>query len=582
MLGKTVAGNFVPATALGAMWKAFLGVSLLSCVINLLLLTGSFYMLQVYDRVLPSRSLPTLLALSGLALIFFIFYGLLEYVRARILIRIGASFDVSLNARVYQAVVQSSLLTKNSGVDINLIRDLDQIRTFVTGAGPLAIFDLPWMPIYIVICYVFHPWLGAFTAFGAVTLLALTVLAEILTRNKTKRTTELAILRSGLAEESRRNASVLKAMGMIPRFESAWDDLNFRYVSSLQHASDTANALAAISKVLRMVLQSAVLGLGAYLVIIQQATAGIIIAGSIITARALAPLDVIISNWRNFLSARQSWSRLSSILARLPVSEERTALERPVRMLSVENISATPPGSTQLVVDGVSFTLEAGCGLGVLGPNASGKSSLAKILVGVWPLVRGKVRLDGAALDDWQPNLLARDIGYLPQEIELLTGTLAQNIARFDPEAGSIAVVKAAKAAGIHEMILRLPQAYETQIGEGGRALSAGQRQRVALARALYGDPFFLVLDEPDSNLDAEGENALTACILNVRRRGGIVIVIAHRACALAAVDQVLIMNYGRAQGLRPTEEVLRTAPSQKPYYPNVTTSWTTTSKLAS
>ncbi|MGF6425608.1 ATP-binding cassette subfamily C protein PrsD [Bradyrhizobium elkanii] len=539
-------------------------------------------MLQVYDRVLPSRSLPTLLALSGLALILFIFYGLLDYIRARILIRIGTAFDVSLSRRIYLAIVNWSLLTKNSGADVNLLRDLDQIRAFVTGAGPLALFDLPWLPIYIAICYIFHPWIGALAALGAIILFALTILSEVLTREKTKRVTELSVKRGSLAEESRRNASVLKSMGMIPQFGASWDDLNFRYVSSLQEASDSTNALGAISKVFRMVLQSAVLGLGAYLVINQQATGGVIIAGSIITARALAPLDIIIANWKSFLSARQSSTRLSSILAWMPVQEERTALERPVRMLSVESISAAAPGSTQLVVDGVSFTLESGRGLGILGPNASGKSSLAKILVGIWSPIRGKVRLDGAALDDWPPDLLARDIGYLPQEIELLSGTVAQNIARFEREADSAAVLQAAKAAGIHEMILRLPQAYETQIGEGGRTLSSGQRQRLALARALYRDPFFLVLDEPDSNLDAEGEEALTNCIANVRRRGGIVVVIAHRPSALAAIEHVLIMNYGRVQALRPAEEFFKTVPMQRPQFNSVTTSWTSTGKVAS
>jgi ATP-binding cassette subfamily C protein len=364
---------------------------------------------------------------------------------------------------------------------------------------------------------------------------------------------------------------------MIPRLGTAWQEVNLGYLLVLEGTSDISNLLGAFSKVLRMVIQSAVLGLGAYLVVNQQATGGIIIAASIITARALAPLDVFVANWKNFLSARQSWQRLSKMLAAVPIQQSRTTLARPTHFLSVEGISVTPPGGSILVVDGVSFVLTAGHGLGILGPNASGKSSLVKALVGIWPTVRGKIRLDGAALEDWVPDVRAGDIGYLPQEVELLGGTVAQNIARFDPNADSSAIIAAANAAGVHHLVLRLPQAYETQIGEGGCELSAGQRQRIGLARALYGDPFLVVLDEPDSNLDAEGEEALTRSILNVRKRGGIAVVIAHRPSVLAAVDVVLVLNQGRVQATGPTDEILKKlkrGPADAAYG-GVTASWT-------
>ncbi len=315
--------------------------------------------------------------------------------------------------------------------------------------------------------------------------------------------------------------------------------------------------LGAISKVLRMLLQSAVLGVGAYLVIIEQATAGIIIASSILTSRALAPVELAIANWKGFIAARQSWRRLNDLFTLMPIDKERLALPRPRGSLVAEHVSGAPPGVAKLVVQDIAFTLKAGQGLGIIGPSASGKSSLARLIVGVWQPARGKVRLDGAALEQWSPEALGAHVGYLPQTVELFAGTVAQNIGRFDEAAAAEEIIKAAKTAGVHELILRLPDGYETEIGENGAALSAGQRQRVALARALYGDPFLVVLDEPNSNLDAEGETALTQALLAVRARGGIAVVIAHRPSALAGVDLVLVMNEGKPQMIGPKDEVL-------------------------
>ena len=346
-------------------------------------------------------------------------------------------------------------------------------------------------------------------------------------------------------------------MGMAGRINSRWGEANQAYLMSHQKASDVAGGFGSVSKALRMILQSAVLGIGAYLVIHEAASAGIIIAAAILVARALAPVDLAIANWKGFLAARQSWRRLNQLLTLLPAREAPMALPAPAASLMVEHASAVPPGGQKPVVQNVKFTLTSGQGLGIIGPSGSGKSSLVRLIVGVWPPAQGRIRLDGAALDQWSPEALGRHIGYLPQDVELFSGTVAENISRFEPNAASEAIIAAAQAARVHDLILSLPNGYDTEIGEQGHILSAGQRQRVALARALYRDPFLVVLDEPNSNLDSEGEEALTQAILGVRQRGGIVIVVAHRPSALASVDLVLVMAKGSAIGLGPKDEIL-------------------------
>ena len=555
--GQRPAGTSELREALAACWHAFIAVGLMSGLINILYLTGSFYMLEVYDRVLPSRSVPTLVALSILALTLFAFQGVLDVIRSRILVRVAASLDERLSSRVYDIVVQLPLRAKTPGDGLAPLRDLDQIRSFLVTTGPLALFDLPWMPIYVLICFLFHPWIGIAALVGATILTSLTLMSEFMTRKPSRMTMAHVGTRNTIAEAGRRNAEVLRAMGMAPRMGKIWGEANAKYLASQQQTSDVAGGLGAISKVLRFALQSGVLGLGAYLVIQQQATAGIIIASSIIVARSLAPVELAIANWRGFVSARQSWRRLSEFLATMDRGEEQMALPAPKNVLVVENVVCAPPGIQRLVVQDVSFTLKAGQGLGIIGPSASGKSSLARLVVGVWTPARGKVRLDGAALDQWAPADLGEHIGYLPQDVELFAGTVAQNIARFEPDAPSDLIIAASQAAGVHELIVRLPDGYDSQIGESGAVLSAGQRQRIALARALYRDPFLVVLDEPNSNLDAEGDKALTQAIVRVRQRGGIVIVVAHRPSALAGVDQVLAMLGGRPHALGPRDEVL-------------------------
>ncbi|MEH3118187.1 MAG: type I secretion system permease/ATPase [Methylorubrum populi] len=546
------------AAALARCKTAFLGVAVMSGLVNILYLTGSFFMLEVYDRVIPSRSVPTLIGLAALALALYTFQGLLEAIRGRILARIGAALDEALSGRVFDLVVRSPLKATTQGDGLLPLRDLDQIRAFLSGSGPSAFFDLPWMPVYLAICFLFHPLIGVAALVGMAILAALTFLTDRASKGPTREATGHGLRRNALAESGRRNAEVLAAMGMQERLAARWAQANRDYMHAHQAVSDAGSAFGAGSKVFRMALQSGVLALGAWLVIHNEASAGIIIASSILVSRALAPAELTIANWKGFVAARQSWHRLSELLARMPQGAQPHALPAPAETITVEAASIAPPGTPRLVVQDVSFGLRAGQGLGIIGPSASGKSSLVRALVGVWPPVRGKVRFDGAALDQWTSGDLGPHIGFLPQEVELFAGTVAENIARFEPGAPAEAVIAAAKAAGVHELILRLPEGYDTRIGEGGSGLSAGQRQRVGLARALYREPFLVVLDEPNANLDSEGENALTQAILGVRQRGGICVVVAHRPSALAALDLILMMADGRAQAFGPKDEILK------------------------
>ncbi len=543
--------------ALNACRSAFIGVGVMSFVINFLYLTGSFFMLEVYDRVLPSRSIPTLVGLILLAGGLYVVQGVLDLIRSRILIRIGSTLDEMLSQRVYDVVVRLPLLAGNRAEGLQPLRDLDNIRSFLSGMGPGALFDIPWLPIYLIICFLFHPLIGLTALFGAIVLVSLTVLTEYLTHGPAKRSTSLAMRRQDMALASRRNAEVLVAMGMAGRVGKSWEKSNRDYLASNQRASDVAGGLGAIAKVLRMMLQSAVLGVGAYLVINQMATAGIIIAGSILSARALAPVDLAIAHWKGFVAARQSWHRLNGLLATLPKQTAPTLLETPSKKLSVEGITVNPPGEQKIVVQDLTFALEAGHAVGVIGPSGSGKSSLVRALVGVWQPLRGKVRLDGAALDQWSPEILGQHIGYLPQDVELFSGTIAQNISRFEDSPDPDTIISAARGAGVHDLIIGMREGYDTQIGDQGSILSAGQAQRIALARALYRNPFMVVLDEPNSNLDSEGDNALNAAVRSVRARGGIVVVVAHRPIGIEAVDLILVLKEGRAQAFGPKEAVL-------------------------
>jgi ATP-binding cassette subfamily C protein len=545
------------AAALGSCRRAFLAIALFAGMSNILMLTGAFFMLEIYDRVLPSRSVPTLVALLFLAAGLYGAQGFIDAIRSRILVRIGQTLDEALSLRVYDAIVRLPLKIGGKGDGAQPIRDLDAVRGFLSGSGPSALFDLPWMPVYLAICFLFHTYIGLTALAGAIILVMLTVITEVRTRQPTRSATQFAMARNALLDSSRRNAEAITAMGMTGRIARRWNDLNRSYVASSGQASDVAGGLGAASKILRLLLQSAILAVGAWLVIHQESTPGIIIAGSILGARALAPVDLAIANWRGFVGARQSWQRLERLLGNLPPRGEMMPLQPPTKTLVVQNAAVSPPGEHKIVCQDANFSLAAGKALGVIGPTASGKSSLARMLVGVWTPARGSVRLDGATLDQWAPETLGRHIGYLPQDVELFPGNVAQNIARFEDPPNPAAVLAAAEAAGVHDMIVNLPDGYETNVGDNGSALSAGQAQRIALARTLYRDPFLVVLDEPNSNLDAEGDEALTRAILGVRARGAIVVVVAHRPSAIAGVDYILVMAKGRQQQFGPKEEVL-------------------------
>ena len=546
------------ATVLRRSAGAFIGVAGISALANLLTLTGSFFMLEVYDRVIPSRSIPTLIGLCVLALVLYAAQSTLEALRARTLARIGAALDAEIGPRVFSLSVQAPLRGAKPDQAGQPLRDLEQVRAFLAGSGPAALFDLPWLPVYVVVCFLFHPLIGVAAIGGAVLLTSLTLAAELATRAPARSATAHAGRRLALSEATRRNAETVAALGLESRLCRRWAAVNRDHAQAQQRASDIAGGLGAVSKACRMALQSGVLALGAYLVINNQASGGIIIAASILVARALAPAELAIANWRVFVAARQSWRRLAVALERHPPARVPLALPEAKLSLSVEGVHVVPPGASRATVHDVSFQLRAGQGVGVIGPSAAGKSSLVRALVRIWTPLHGRVRLDGADLGQWAPEHLGAQIGYLPQETELFAGTIAENISRFLPGAPAEAVVAAAQAAGAHDLILNLPQGYDTMLGESGAGLSAGQRQRIGLARALYGDPFLVVLDEPNANLDAEGENALTQAILRVRGRGGICVVVAHRPSALAAVDHVLMMHEGRVQAFGTKDEVLK------------------------
>ncbi len=545
------------AAVVGPLRRAIAGIALISSVVNLLALTAPLFMLQVYDRVLSSRSIPTLIGLAVLAAMLYAFQAMLDITRSRVLLRVGEHFDHQFSGRIHEAVVRLPLETRMPGDGLQPLRDLDNVRGFLSSQGPTAFFDLPWMPFYLAICFLFHFWIGVTALGGAIVLASLTLLTNALSRGPVRETVTHGMARNALMEAGRRNAEVVRAMGMANRIAARWQKANADYLAANRKAGDVASGFGGLSKALRIMLQSAILGVGAWLVIEQEASGGIMIASSIMLGRALAPVDLAIASWKPFLMARQSWTRLRELLEHMPAEGEVLPLPRPERSVRAESITIVPPGEKKPTVSSVSFALPAGSALGIIGPSGSGKTTLARALVGAWSPSGGKMRIDGASLDQWDRESLGRHIGYLPQGVELFDGTIAENIARFEAEPDADAIVIAAKTAGAHDLILRLDKGYETRIGEGGSALSAGQRQRIGLARALYHDPFLVVLDEPNANLDAEGEAAVINAIASVRQRKGIAAVIAHRPSALGAVDFVLMMEGGRARAFGPRDEVL-------------------------
>jgi ATP-binding cassette subfamily C protein len=541
---------------LGSYKGAFLAAAVFSAVVNILMLTGSMYMLQVYDRVLTGRSIPTLIALTVLVLGLYALQGAIDYLRTILLARVGAEVDRRMSGPVFDNVLRTQIRRDREGDPTQPTRDIDVFRGFLTSGGPSALFDLPWLPVYLLVCFLLHPVLGWTVFIGAVVLMALTLWTEMRSKAPLEQYVTAAGRRHMWLENCRKNAETIQALGMRDMVRGRWTSRHDEMVVAQTRSSDATSGLGAASKTFRFAFQSIILGVGAYLVIQQQASPGVMIAASILAGRALAPIEMAIAQWKNFVAARQAYHRLSVILTEQV--EPKTVLPKPHLGVQVRDLTIVPPGTRRVALQGVNFTVKAGDAVAVVGPSASGKSSLARALVGVWPAARGEVRVDGALLTHWKEEDLGRFVGYLPQEVDLFDGTLAENIARFDPEATSDGVIAAARLANAHEMVQRFEQGYDTPIGERGTVLSGGQRQRLGLARAVYGEPFLVVMDEPNANLDAEGEQALSATIKELRRRGMVVFVMAHRANVLAEVSHVLVLRDGRQEKFGTRDEVLQ------------------------
>ena len=535
---------------------AILSIVIFSMFVNLLMLTGPLFMLQIYDRVLTSGSIPTLVALASLVVILYGLYGFLEYVRGRVLMRVARILEETLRERVFHVVTWNALRHAPGG-HRQSSQDLAAIRQFLSSPAPFSFLDIPWAPVYLFVIYLLHWWLGVAATVAVLILAALALINNILTARHMSESQQALQQAIVINDETRRNVEMATVLGMLGQLRLRWKSALADGLDSLTIASDRGGLITSASKTLRLMFQSAILGLGAYLAVKQEITPGTMIAASIIMGRALMPVEQVVSQWQSFLGARRSWVRLGNVLSNTPLDEEKMELPAPKGHLKVENLAAFVPGAEQPIFSGISFELEPGAGLGIIGPTGAGKSTLSKAIIGIWPNIRGKARLDGATADQWDSNLLGKFMGYLSQDVELFEGSIGQNISRFAPDADPQTIIQAAQAARVHELVLKFPAGYNTMLGENGVNLSAGQRQRIGLARALYGDPVLIVLDEPNSNLDAEGEAALLQALDGVRKRGGTVIVVAHRPSAIAVLDTLMVMKEGKQVAFGPKDEVL-------------------------
>ena len=535
---------------------ALIPIVILSAVLNILMLAGSFFMLLVYDEVLTSRSVPTLVGLFAMVAVAYGFQASLDIIRGRALIQVGALVDKRLSGRIYDIISRYELRFGPMHGGLMPVRDVDAIRTYLSGQGPIALLDLPWVLLFLAVLFMFHWALGLTSLLGVGVLVILMIATDRLTRDRIRSVASMTNARFSLAETTRRNAEAIRALGMSEWTRRSWADISTSQLAAHDRLAEIGGKMQGVSKSFRQMLQSLMLAVGAFLVIDGDATGGIIIAGSILSARALLPVEQVIANWKSMTAASQAWERPERVFRDIPAEIAPLALPAPKARFQVRDLVGGPP-LQKPTVHNITFNLKAGESMGVLGRSGSGKSSMIRLLAGIWPVARGSIRLDGASLDQWAPDDLGRHVGYVPQSVELFDGTVAQNIARFDPQANPDQVLAAARAADVHDMIVHLPGGYEYQLGSGGGNLSAGQKQRVALARALYGDPFLLLLDEPNSNLDLEGEAALAAAIEGARRRGAITIVVAHRHAILANIDYVMLMSDGQVRQLGRRDEVL-------------------------
>ncbi len=546
-----------PRAAFSGTRLLFVTLGLFSCFVNILMLTGPLYMLQVYDRVLASRSEETLLALTILIACLYGTMGVLDYARGRIGARLGSLFQARLDTRVFDAGLSRAVMSGERGRPWSGLRDLEAVQKFLGSPVLFALFDMPWTPLFIAAIFTFHTWLGWLAVAGSALLITISILNRMLSQRPEAEATATAMVSDAFAETVRQQAEAVHGLGMGAAVRDRWRINRTRAMMANLASNDVVNQFTTMSKTLRFFLQSAMLGLGAFVVLKGEMTAGAMIAGSILMGRALAPVEQAIGGWALVSRASAGWKQLKGVLASIPGQEERTPLPDPKPVLTVNNVTALPPEQQVPTLRGVKFRLEPGQALGVIGPSASGKSTLARVLTGIWPAANGAVRLDGAEISQYGEDL-GRHIGYLPQDVSLFDGTVAENIARMALRPDPKAVVEAAKKAGAHEMILALPQGYDTQIMVGGARLSGGQRQRLALARALYGEPVMLVLDEPNSNLDGAGAEALASAIRSFREEGKLVVIMAHRPAAISECDMLLVLGNGVVQAFGPREEILR------------------------
>jgi ATP-binding cassette subfamily C protein len=535
----------------------FWSVGLFSIFVNILMLTGPLFMLQIYDRVLGSRSEETLVALFALMAFLFLMMGVLEWARGRILARLGARFQARLDQRVFSAVLKKAALTQGLNDNDNQLKDLESVQRLFSSPVFIALFDIPWTPIFLLMISIFHPWLGMLAISGGALLIVITALNQITTKEAVIKASAASYMSERLAEHLQTEAEMVRSLGMQETSFARWHLARRRSQEQNIRANDMSGSFSSASKTFRLFLQSAMLGLGAYLVLQGELTPGAMIAGSIMLGRALAPIDQVIGQWAMIQRAKRGWDNLATLLSIIPADVPHTELPRPQARLQVQQLTMVPPGAKQASLRLVSFELKPGQAVGVIGPSGSGKSTLARALTGVWPPAGGKIRLDGASLEQYDPEMLAQYIGYLPQRVQLFDGTIAENIARLSLAPDDAKVVEAAKKAAAHEMILKLPDGYDTPVSVAGGQLSGGQIQRIGLARAMYRNPMILVLDEPNSNLDNEGSTALNTAIRQMKEEGRSVLIMAHRPAAISECDLLLVLEDGMRKAWGTREQVL-------------------------
>jgi ATP-binding cassette subfamily C exporter for protease/lipase len=544
--------------------RVFWALALFSGVINLLVLVPSLYMMQVYDRVLTSRNETTLFMLTLIALGLFMFSGLIEWVRGQVMIRMSAGLDDALGERVFDATFARSLREHNAN-PAQVLSDLASLRQLITGQGLIALLDAPWLPIFLIVAFIFHPWFGVLTLVLALVLIGLALWGELATKVHLGEANRLSVHSATYVNSTLQNAEVIQALGMLGPLRQRWSLWQQRIIAAQARASDHSARITSATRFVRISGQSLALGLGALLVLEGQLSAGMMIAMSLLLGRALAPVEIAIGSWKQFTSGRLSYQRLSQLLEKHPRERARMPLPAPTGAIRLEQLYAGPPGAQQPTLRAINIALNKGEVLAVIGASASGKSTLARALVGVWPAMGGSVRLDSAEIGQWSHDALGPHLGYLPQDIELFDGTVADNIARFG-EQNADKIIEASRHAGIHEMILRFPKGYDTPLGPGGLGLSGGQKQRLGLARALYGNPALIVLDEPNSNLDEAGELALIQAVKALKAAGSTVVLITHRPSILAVVDHILLLKDGTQQAFGPRDRVLKALmPAEKP-----------------